>query len=80
MTAPPSPPYLRTPDAARRVGLSPRTLEKHRRFGTGPVYWKLGGRVLYTVEELDAWVRIGRRSSTSDPGIGTVHPARRRQS
>jgi predicted DNA-binding transcriptional regulator AlpA len=80
MAIAPPPNFLRTPDAARRVGLSPRTLEKHRRFGTGPEYRKLGGRVLYTLEELDAWVDLGRRSSTSDPGTGTVHPARRRTS
>lgn len=76
MTFVPSPHYLKTPDAALRVGLSPRTLEKHRCYGTGPVYRKLGGRVVYAIDELDAWADLGRRSSTSDPGIGTVHPAR----
>lgn len=30
-----TPRYLRTPDAALHLGLSPRTLEKHRCFGTG---------------------------------------------
>lgn len=76
MTAMLPPRYLRTPDAARRVGLAPKTLEKHRCYGTGPAYRKLGGRVVYDIEELDAWVELGRRSSTSDPGVGTVHPAR----
>jgi len=32
------PRYLRTPEAARFVGLSIRTLEKHRIYGTGPRY------------------------------------------
>ena len=41
------PRYLRTPEAARFVGLSIRTLEKHRIYGTGPRYSKLGGRVVY---------------------------------
>jgi hypothetical protein len=36
--------YLRTPEAARFVGLSIRTLEKHRIYRTGPRYSKLGGR------------------------------------
>jgi hypothetical protein len=36
--------YLRTPEAARFVGLSIRTLEKHRIYGTGPRCSKLGGR------------------------------------
>ena len=32
------PRYLRTPEAARFLGLSVRTLEKHRTYGTGPTY------------------------------------------
>jgi hypothetical protein len=35
------PRYLRTAEAARFVGLSIRTLEKHRTYGTGPRYSKL---------------------------------------
>ncbi|CAM2795062.1 hypothetical protein BDI01nite_14120 [Brevundimonas diminuta] len=41
------PRYLRTPEAARFLGLSGRTLEKHRTYGTGPRYSKIGGRVPY---------------------------------
>jgi predicted DNA-binding transcriptional regulator AlpA len=55
--------YLRTPEAARFVGLSIRTLEKHRIYGTGPRYSKLGSRV----EDLQAWVDRGAKASTSDP-------------
>jgi predicted DNA-binding transcriptional regulator AlpA len=68
---------LRTPDAARLVGLSIRTLEKHRIYGTGPRYSKLGGRVVYRLEDLQAWVDAGAKASTSDPGTTTVLPARR---
>ena len=32
--------YLRTPEAARFVGLSIRTLEKHRIYGTGPALFE----------------------------------------
>lgn len=71
------PRYLRTPEAARFLGLSGRTLEKHRVFGTGPRYRKIGGRVVYALGDLQAWADQGVRSSTSDPGHGTVHPARR---
>ena len=43
----PMPPrYLRTAEAARHLGLSGRTLEKHRCYGTGPLYRKSGGRVV----------------------------------
>src|SRR6266699_6908219 len=69
--------YLRTPEAARFVGLSIRTLEKHRIYGTGPRYSKLGGRVVYRLEDLQAWVELGAKASTSDPGVGTVLPAKR---
>ena len=75
--APIRPRYLRTPDAAVHLGLSPRTLEKHRCFGTGPVYRKLGGRIVYHLDDLDSWAEQGLRRSTSDPGKGVVHPAKR---
>ncbi len=73
-----SPRYLRTPDAAKLLGLSPRTLEKHRCYGTGPVFRRLGGRVVYALDDLEAWADLGTRRSTSDPGVGTVYPAKRR--
>jgi hypothetical protein len=73
-----TPRFLRTPDAAVHLGLSARTLEKHRCFGTGPVYRKLGGRIVYALEDLDAWAALGTRRSTSDRGQGVVYPAKRR--
>ena len=71
------PGYLRTADAARFLSLSGRTLEKHRTYGTGPTYRKLGGRVVYALDDLKAWAERGAKTSTSDPGVGTVLPARR---
>ena len=73
-----TPRFLKTPDAAVHLGLSARTLEKHRCFGTGPVFRKLGGRIVYAIEDLDAWAELGTRNSTSDPGTGVVYPAKRR--
>ncbi|MBF5094213.1 helix-turn-helix domain-containing protein [Azospirillum sp. INR13] len=70
------PRFLRTPEAARLLGLSGRTLEKHRVYGTGPRYRKIGGRVVYALDDLKAWADQGLRTSTSDPGTGTVRPAR----
>ena len=40
------PRFLRTKEAAEFLSLSSRTLEKHRTYGTGPAYRKLGGRVV----------------------------------
>jgi len=71
------PRYLRTPEAARFLGLSGRTLEKHRTYGTGPRYSKLGGRVVYRVDDLQAWVDRGSKSSTSDDTGEEVLPAKR---
>lgn len=70
------PRLLRAQEAARFLGISIRTLEKHRTYGTGPTYRKVGGRVLYTVRDLEAWTAIGSRKSTSDKNAGTVFPAR----
>ena len=74
------PRYLRTPEAARFLGLSGRTLEKHRIYGTGPRYSKLGGRVVYRLDDLQTWVELGAKVSTSDPGVGQVLPAKRHPS
>ncbi len=71
------PRFLRTPEAARFLGLSGRTLEKHRTYGTGPQYRKIGGRVVYALDDLQAWAARGAKNSTSDPGVGTVLPAKR---
>ena len=71
------PRLLRTAEAARLLGLSGRTLEKHRTFGTGPLYRKIGGRVVYAVDDLRGWADRGARTSTSEVGAGVVLPARR---
>lgn len=70
------PRFLRTKEAAEFLSLSARTLEKHRTYGTGPAYRKLGGRVVYSIDELEAWAERGAVTSTSDPR-GSVLPAKR---
>ena len=60
---------LRTPEAAKYVGLSASTLEKLRLTGAGPAYQKAGPKiVVYYPEELDRWLNSHRRISTSDFG------------
>jgi predicted DNA-binding transcriptional regulator AlpA len=73
------PRYLRTKEAAEFLSLSARTLEKHRTYGTGPAYRKLGGRVVYSVDDLRDWADSGAVTSTSDPR-GSVLPAKRHES
>jgi hypothetical protein len=66
--------FVRTPAAAEYCDLSTRTLEKLRLTGGGPPYSKPPGRrfVVYAVDDLDAWLRSGRRVSTSDPATNTT--------
>lgn len=64
------PTYLPTTDAAQYLGLSPRTLEKYRVTGGGPLFHKFGRRVLYSEEDLATWAESKRRRSTSDLGRG----------
>ena len=58
---------LRTKDAADYIGLSKSTLEKMRVTGGGPVYSALGRIVVYDVGDLDAFVEVRKRRSTSEP-------------
>lgn len=68
---------LRTNEAAHWLGLSGRTLEKHRTFGTGPSYRKIGGRVVYALGDLQVWADRGARRSTTERMPLGVSPARR---
>jgi predicted DNA-binding transcriptional regulator AlpA len=55
-----------TIEAARFVGLSESTLAKLRLNGNGPVYSKLGRRVVYRVADLDEWLQSRTTRDTSD--------------
>jgi hypothetical protein len=63
--------YVGTHEAARLIGLSARTLEKYRCYGGGPVYLKIGGRVVYRQADLEAWARQTARRSTHDTADAT---------
>ena len=72
--------FLRTPEAARILSISPRTLEKYRCQGNGPTFRKLGGRVVYAIDDLEAWANQAACNSTSDPryaGARTAGPGHR---
>ena len=55
-------------DAAEYLGIAQQTLAKLRWAGTSPPYFKIGRQVVYERAELDAWLAVRRRRSTSDPG------------
>ena len=52
--------------AARIVGLSASTLAKLRLNGNGPVYCKLGRRVVYRPADLEQWLQSRTVRDTSD--------------
>ena len=47
--------HLNQIELARRWKLSPRTLERWRWLGQGPRFMKLGGRVAYRLEDIEAF-------------------------
>ena len=51
---------------AARWDLSEKTLERWRMLGTGPVFLKLGGRVLYHIEAIEAHEQRSARLSTAE--------------
>lgn len=63
---PGNPLVLNASDTAKLLGLSTSTLAKMRLYGTGPGYSKLGRRVVYRPEELEAWIAANRFQSTSE--------------
>lgn len=63
-------PLLDTSQAAERTRLARATLAKLRVAGGGPPFLKLGAKVLYDADDLDAWVAAqGKRRSTSEPPV-----------
>ena len=58
-------------ESASFLRLAPRTLARHRADGTGPVFIRLGRRILYHPDDLRAWAQQHRYRSTSEPTITT---------
>lgn len=53
-------------DAALYVGLAQQTLAKMRVTGGSPPYYKVGRQVLYDKADLEPWLSVRRRHSTSE--------------
>lgn len=59
--------FLNTKQAAAFLGgLSPAWLEALRVKGGGPMYLKLGRRVVYRTQDLETWAEANRRSNTAE--------------
>ena len=59
--------HLNQNELAVRWTISPRTLERWRFTGEGPQFIKIGGRVAYRVEDIEAYELEQLRQAT--PGI-----------
>lgn len=62
----PMPQFLSNVQAASYLNLSPRTLEKLRVVGRGPLYRKLGRRVTYAISDLNDWADARACASTTE--------------
>jgi hypothetical protein len=68
--------HLDEKNLAKRLSLSPRTLQRWRQENKGPAFLKLGGRVVYRLEDVERWEKTrlrgdkrsfsGRRSRDGD--------------
>jgi hypothetical protein len=59
--------HLSQLDLARRWAISPRTLERWRWTGDGPRYIKLVGRIVYRLEDVEAFEHSRLHDSTKQP-------------
>ena len=58
-------------EAAKLLGVSPRTLERHRLTGTGPKFTRLGRLIRYRPCDLADHVERNLRTSTSEDSATT---------
>lgn len=59
---------LNQTELAARWSISARTLERWRWTGEGPAFLKIGGRVVYRLEDVLTYEQARQRRSTADRG------------
>lgn len=58
--------YINTETLAARTGIAASTWNKRRMSGDGPVYRKVGSRVIYCFLDVAEWLDAHEKRSTSD--------------
>lgn len=58
--------HLNQSDLSERWTISPRTLERWRWAGCGPRYLKIGGRVVYRLEDIEAYENTQAFNNTAE--------------
>jgi excisionase family DNA binding protein len=61
-TATEAPDFLTTEEVATLLRTSPETVRFWRHVGKGPRSFKLGRRVLYAAEDVDAFIEVARQA------------------
>lgn len=61
-----NPTLLTESEAAQYLSLMPKTLARWRWAGQGPTFLKIGGAIRYQVEDLDLFLELSKRVSTTD--------------
>ena len=70
--------HLNQVELARRWNISPRTLERWRWIGEGIAYLKIGGRVVYRLDDIERYEVEHLHGETTDlAGVGARCPADR---
>ena len=62
--------HLNQIDLSRRWSISPRTLERWRWLQAGPQYLKIGGRVVYRLEDVESF-EAAQTKNVSEGQIGS---------
>ena len=65
---PHGPRHLDQNELSRRWTISPRTLERWRWRNEGPAYLKIGGRVVYRLEDVEAYEQQQLRQAAPQAG------------
>jgi hypothetical protein len=67
--------HLNQRQLAERWGISPKTLEGWRWLGQGPKFLKLGGRIVYRLEDIEAFEKQQLRQVTGSAAAASPTPA-----
>lgn len=67
--------HLNQKQLAERWGISPKTLERWRWLGQGPKFLKLGGRIAYRLEDIEAFEEQQLRQVTGSAAVASPTPA-----
>jgi len=59
--------HLNQTELSRRWSISPRTLERWRWLHQGPRYLKIGGRVVYRLDDIEAYETSQAHAPTAQP-------------